>query len=413
MSKAVSADRRNIIILFFSLIVVMLGFGIIIPIMPFYIDAFGAGGAELGALMATFAAMQFIFAPIWGQLSDRYGRKPVMMLGVFGNAISLIMFGLSSQLWMLFLARILGGILSSATIPTAMAYIGDSTSEKNRGGGMGVLGAAMGIGMVIGPALGGILGENSLSAPFFLAAALSFVALALIFIILPESLPPEARTKERKRETFSGQLKQIWRAIYSPIGTLLILAFLLSFGLTSFEGVFGLFALERYGYGAREVGLLLMAIGITSAFVQLVLTGPLTKRWGEANIIKVAFLGSAIGFGLMLLPKTLIGVGLTASLFVIFNALLRPAVASLISLRTTTGQGVAMGLNNSLMSLGRIAGPLWAGALFDFNYNMPYLSGGIIMFVGFIASLVWLRDDQPEQTPPPSAVPNPTENTVP
>ena len=161
----------------------------------------------------------------------------------------------------------------------------------------------MGIGMVIGPALGGILGEDSLSEPFYLAAALSFVALTLIFIILPESFSPEARTKTRKRETFVEQHKKIWGAMYLPIGTLLMLAFLLSFGLTSFEGVFGLFALERYGYGAREVGLLLMVIGITSAFVQLVLTGPLTKRWGEANIIKVAFLGSGVGFGLMLLPN--------------------------------------------------------------------------------------------------------------
>ena len=147
-----SSNRRNVTILFATMVVVMLGFGIIITILPFYIESMGASGRDLGLLMATFAFMQLIFAPMWGSLSDRIGRKPVLLIGVLGNAISQLLMGFATELWMLFAARALAGILSSATLPTAMAYISDSTSDEDRGGGMGTIGAAMGVGMVLGPA---------------------------------------------------------------------------------------------------------------------------------------------------------------------------------------------------------------------------------------------------------------------
>ncbi len=168
-------NKRNITILFFTMIVVMLGFGMIIPILPFYIEQFGASGKGLGALMATFSIMQFIFSPIWGALSDRYGRKPILMIGVLGNVLAQVLMGLSTQLWMLFVARALAGILSSATLPTAMAYISDSTSHDQRSGGMGIIGAAQGIGMVLGPGIGGWLAAQSLQLPFFVAAGFSAI----------------------------------------------------------------------------------------------------------------------------------------------------------------------------------------------------------------------------------------------
>jgi len=385
-------NSRNVAILFFTLVVVMLGFGIVIPIFPYYIVEFNAGGRELGLLMAVFAVMQFIFAPIWGQISDRVGRKPLLLLGVTGNALSLLLFGLSTQLWMLFVARALGGLLSSATLPTAMAFIGDSTSEENRGGGMGVMGAAMGVGMVIGPGLGGWLAEYSLSLPFFVAAGLSTLALILIFLILPESLP------ESERSVAVGKLKgpqvgKLWQALLGPIGFLLFMAFLVSFALTNFEGIFGLYALERYGYTAQRVGTILMLVGLISAVVQGGLTGPLTKRFGEAAVIKVSLLGSAIGFGLMLTANTFTGVMLTVGFFVLSNTMLRPAVSSLTSRRAEGGQGVAMGLNSAFMSLGRMVGPVWAGFIFDIDISYPYVTGVIIMFIGFVTAMIWLAQD--------------------
>ena len=383
-------NKRNITILFFTMIVVMLGFGMIIPILPFYIEQFGASGKGLGALMATFSIMQFIFSPIWGALSDRYGRKPILMIGVLGNVLAQVLMGLSTQLWMLFVARALAGILSSATLPTAMAYISDSTSHDQRSGGMGIIGAAQGIGMVLGPGIGGWLAAQSLQLPFFVAAGFSALILVLIAAFFPESLPQSARRHGQKVQGVN--LGELWQGLLGPIGILLFLAFLLNFALANFEGIFGLYAQQRFNYGPREVGLVLMAIGIVSAIVQGALTGPFTRRWGDVRILKAALIASAIGFVIMLEAADMATLLLTVMFFVTSNAMLRPGVSSLISKRTPGGQGSAMGLNNAFMSLGRIVGPLWAGFAFDLNLNFPYLTGGLIMLLGFIASVFWLRE---------------------
>lgn len=392
-------NRRSIAILFVTLVVVMLGFGMIIPLIPYYIEDFGASGRELGLLMATFATMQFFSAPLWGQLSDRHGRKGILMIGILGNATSQLLFGLSTELWMLFASRALAGILSAATLPTAMAYIGDSTSDEDRGSGMGMIGAAMGVGMVLGPGLGGWLATYSLSLPFFVAAGLSMLVLLFVLLVLPESLPKEARTLGQKAIR-GPQFGEMWKALFGPIGFLLLLAFLVSYGLANFEAVFGLYALERYGYGPARVGTVLTVIGLASAVVQGGLTGPLTRRWGEVAVIRASLLGSAIGFILMLQASNYIAVLLTVSFFVISNALLRPAVSALISQRAQRGQGVAMGLNNSFMSLGRMVGPAWAGFVFDSNLSYPYYSGSLIMLVGFFLSLGWLKTESPAQEQP-------------
>jgi len=387
--------NRNIAILFFTLVVVMMGFGIIIPLLPFYVTDMGGSGISMGILMAVFAFMQFLFSPLWGDLSDRYGRKPFLMLGALGNGITMLLMGFATELWMLFAARALAGILSSATLPTAMAYISDSTDENDRGGGMGIIGAAFGVGMVLGPGIGGAMSDISLSAPFFLAAGLSVLALIFIWFALPESLVTEDRQKEAKK--FQGpQLNILWKALFGPIGFLFALAFLLSFGMTNFEGIFGLYADMRFGYDAKTVGIVLTVIGLSSAVVQGVLTGPAIRRWGDTAVIKTSLIASALGFLLMLTAEQLSTVMLTTGLFIVSNAMLRPSIASLISKRATQGQGIAMGLNNSFMSLGRIVGPIWAGTALDINLSYPFITGAIIMALGFIAALVFLRKE-PEQ----------------
>lgn len=387
--------RSPVFILFFTMIVVMLGFGMIIPIMPFYVKSFGASGSALGALMATFGLAQFIFAPLWGSLSDRYGRKPILMIGILGNALAQLLFGLSTALWMLFIARALSGILSSATMPTAMAYISDHTSHSERSKGMGVIGAAMGIGMVIGPGLGGFLGGQALSLPFFVASGLSLIALALVFIILPDSprVPQEAQPTHAR----GVQLSAMARALSGPLSILYVMAFLLSFGLTNFESVFGLYAATRYEYTTQQVGLILMVVGLISAVMQGGMTGPLTHRFGEIAIVRVALLSSAIGFLVMTRPTTLPLVLLSVAYFVTSNAMLNPSVNSLISKRASGGQGMAMGLANSFLSLGRVVGPLWAGFIFDINLNLPYLTGALIMLAGFVISIWKLRSNTGEE----------------
>jgi DHA1 family multidrug resistance protein-like MFS transporter len=391
-------NKRNLIILFITLVIMMMGFGIIIPILPDLVVKFGGTGVEMGGLMAIFSAMQFLFSPMWGSLSDRYGRKPILMLGVFGNAISMLALGLSADLWMLFAARGLAGVLSSATLPTAMAYISDSTDEKSRGGGMGVIGAAMGLGMILGPGAGGIMSAISLQAPFYFAAVLSLVAMAAIWFFLPESLAVEQRETSTRLQ--GPQLRVMWASLFGPLAFLFIAAFMINFAMTNFEGIYAYYARDRYGYGPEMIGVVLTAIGIVSVLAQGALTGIATRKFGEVNVIKASLLASVAGFLVMLLATDLVTVILTSSFFVLANAMLRPAVSSLISKRTIQGQGIAMGLNNAFMSLGRVIGPLWAGVVIDVNLYFPFITGAIIMLLGFFASLMFLRDEPASKTEP-------------
>jgi DHA1 family multidrug resistance protein-like MFS transporter len=388
-----SSNRKNLYILAFTLVVVMLGFGTVIPVMPFYIENLGAGGTELGLLVASYAVMRLIFGPIWGNFSDRVGRKPVLMIGIFGYGITMILFGLATQLWMLFVFRILSGILSSATSPTTMAYIGDSTPEEDRGQGMGILGAAVGVGTIVGPGLGGLLGRGNLALPFFIAGGMSFLALLLIWLLLPESLPAEARrrTSEKKRLQFST----IWRALSSSIGSLLLMAFLASFGLTTFFGIFGLYALEKYSAGPEAVGAIMMVFGLVTALSQGLLVGPLTRRWGEVVVIQGTLVATAAGF-LAISQADIFAIFLLAiGLFTLATALLTPAVSALTSRRTVLEQGLTMGLSNAAQSLGRIAGPLLGGIAFDLYLEYPNYIGAAFMFIGFLISLIWLKGDDP------------------
>ncbi len=383
-----TTTRKNLAILTFALVVVMLGYGMVIPLFPFYIEKMGAGGSQLGLLISTSALLELLFGPVWGGVSDRIGRKPVLLLGLLGYALSSLLFGLSTELWMLFASRALSGVLSSATTATALAYISDSTSERDRGGGMGMLGAAMGLGLILGPAAGGWLGSDSLALPFFIAAGSSLLALVLAALWLPESLPVEVRQQASKVRTID--LGALWRALSGPIGLLMFLLFLVSFALTNFESIFGLYAAQELDYGPERVGAILAVVGLVSTLGKAILIGPLTKRWGEAPIIKVSLAASTVGFLVLLLAATYPQVLLATGVFILSKTLLRTVIIALASKRVSTGQGATMGLSNSFMNLGRIVGPIWAGFIFDVNVNFPYLSGAAIMFVGFLISLIWV-----------------------
>jgi DHA1 family multidrug resistance protein-like MFS transporter len=388
-----TTNRRNLFVLAFALVVVMLGFGMVIPIFPFYIERLGAGGKALGLLVATSAFTEFIFGPIWGSISDRKGRKPILMVGMLGYGLSMLLFGLSTQLWMLFVFRALSGVLSSATLSTSMAYIGDSTSETARGGGMGLMGAAAGIGIIIGPGIGGLLAGESLSTPFFFASGLSLISLALIGLLLPESLPQEARALANDRVKFV-RFQELWQALTSRIGALLLLAFLATFGTSNFESVFGLYMLQVLDYGPEQIGAILTVVGVVALVGRGLLTGPVTRRWGEVTMIRFSLLAGAISFVGLLLANRDAAVLLVTGLFVFSTTFLRPAIHSLASLRASVGQGVAMGLSNSFISLGRVLGPIWAGIAFDLNPAYPYTSGAVILFLVFVFSLIWITPEK-------------------
>ncbi|MBU8906816.1 MFS transporter [Desertibacillus haloalkaliphilus] len=372
--------KKELSILFATMFLVMVGFGIIIPVIPFYAEEMGASPTQLGLLMATYSFMQLVFAPMWGRVSDRIGRKPVIMIGIFGLALSFFLLAVSTELWMLFAARIIGGFLSAANMPTVMAYVADITSEEDRGKGMGIIGAAIGLGFVFGPATGGVFSEISLAMPFYVAATSSFITLFLIFFMLRESLPLESRQKRAKKK------RSLRLELQGPKSILFYLQLFVSLSLAGLEATFAYFAAERAGLGPVQLGYIFMIMGLVGAMIQGGLVGRLTKKYGEGVVIQAGITISAIGFALILLIDNFVTAAIFLSIFGIGNGLIRPSVSSLLTKESTTGYGSTTGLLSSFDSLGRIIGPPLGGWLYTFTIGMPYLSG---IFLSVVALFLY------------------------
>ena len=389
-------QKRQLAILFLTLLMVMVGFGIIIPVMPFYAESMGASATQLGLLFASFSLMQFLFSPLWGRYSDRIGRRPVLLLGLTGMAISFVLIGLSQALWMLFAARILGGVISSSLLPSAMAYVADSTPPQQRGQAMGLMGAAMGLGMIFGPAIGGFLGAFSPAMPFFVAAGLTIIVALFAALFLPESLPSQAREEVHARPQQGyrppSAYSQLFHALRSPVGLLLMLGFLSTMALASLFGIFALFAQAKFGFGESEMGAIFVALGIISALGQGVLVGRMISRWAEERVIQVSLVLSGFGFlGLTLAYDLASLIGLTA-LLGLGTSLLGAPLTSLISQRTPPDQqGTIMGVFNSYQSLGRIVGPLLGGVVFDlWGPEYPFVMAGVVFLLTWLGSSMLL-----------------------
>ncbi len=372
------------------MLMVTVGFGIVIPIIPFVITDLGGGGRDLGLMVATWAAAQFLFSPFWGDLSDRIGRKPVILIGIAGTVVTQAMYGLSTQLWMFFVARFLAGAIGSAAWPTAMAYMADSSSEQERGGAMGLVSAAMYGGMMVGPGMAGWLATYSLSLPFFVAAGLTAVVLVFAWVVLPESRPARQRSVKPGRAR-RPLVSEMVGALRGPLGQLFLLSFMLTFGMSHFWSVFSMYAMRRFAYTPGQVGTVMMVMGLGSAIVQSIVVGRLARRWGEPAVARAALLYSAFGYAGMLAVQQFGSVILVTALFVMGSSLIMPMISSMISKRAGQGQGTALGLNNSFMSLGQVIGPIWAGSALDINLGLPFASGGVIMLAGFIMTLLLWR----------------------
>jgi MFS transporter, DHA1 family, multidrug resistance protein len=399
-----SSNRKNLLILSFTMLVVMLGYSMAMPLLPFYIERFGVGGTELGWLMSTYSLMQLICAPIWGSVSDRYGRKPILGIGVLGYAITLFLFGLATNFTMLFLARAFSGILSSATQPTAMAYIGESTRQQEKSKSMGQLGAMVGLGIILGPLFGGLLSSASLSLPFFVGSGLAFTAFLLVIFLLPESKPaassagelsapgslaPTSQLDSGRAVSKHPHLLDIYlRILRGPAGILLLLTFIMSFGMTNFQGMIGLYAIDKFAFNTKQVGAIWMVMGGVLILGQGVLVGPLSKRFGDLTLIRSGLLGGAVGFVLVALAVDYITMLLALGLFVLALALIGPALNSCISNFAGEQQGSVMGLNSAATSLGRVVGPLWGGYIYDININDPFFSGAVTFLLGVLVSLI-------------------------
>ena len=372
-----------------------LGYSIIMPILPYYSNSLGATALDLGLLMAIYSVMQFIVTPFWGHMSDRVGRKPVFLVGLFGYGLSFLIYGVATQLWMLFAARALGGLLAGGIYPASLAYIADVTEPQERGKIMGLLGAASGLGMIFGPSVAGILATRGLTVPFF-ATALAAIAFGFAgYFLLKESHAVSVhRLQVRIR---------IIDPLKTPLGIMFILTMLVTFLLSGFQGIFAYFLLGRFGMiqtpspmpvlngtitvtGPTVIAILFTVMGIAGVLCQGVLVGRFIALFGERKTIFIGMLTSSVSFFLLLLAPELISLMFFASIIAVGTGLITPCINGLVSGNTVEErQGAVMGVLGSYASLGRIAGPPAGGLAYDINVYLPYLISGILSAAGAIA----------------------------
>lgn len=390
-----SSSKKNttaLIILMINMFIAMLGIGLVIPILPKFMLEFGSSGKALGFLVAAFGLTQFLFSPIAGEWSDKYGRKIMIVGGLTAFTLSQLIFAMGTEMWMLYVSRLLGGLSAAAMIPPMMAYVADITTEEKRGKGLGMLGAAMSLGFVIGPGIGGFLAEYGVRVPFYVSAAVAGVAMLISIIVLPETLSRdkqlEARSTKTKRENI---LKQFAMSFKAPYLVLLILVFALTFGLANFEAIFGLYVDIKYGFTPKDISILITIGALVGVIIQAIFIDRLITRYGERKLINMSFLISAVALLLMLLSGNFWYVLLITILFFTFTSILRPAINTLLSKMAGNEQGFVAGMNNAYMSLGNIIGPSLAGILFDKHTDIPYSFGAVILLLSLVLSVAWNR----------------------
>ncbi|MFC4766119.1 MFS transporter [Effusibacillus consociatus] len=375
--------KRVFLVLFAIMFMVMLGFGIIIPVLPYYAKSFGADSVTLGYLMAVYSVMNFLFAPVWGGVSDRIGRKPVLLIGLAGFAVSYFLFAMADELWQLFATRILAGALSAAALPTVMAYVADITTPETRAKGMGMVGAAAGLGFIFGPAIGGTFSKFGSAVPFWIAGGLVVANFLFAALILKESVSAEQRKANAEKK------EKAWTAFKPPLSYLYIMQFVVTLSLAGLEATFAYYALDVFGANEFDMAMIFMIMGIAGAIVQGGLIGRLTKAFGEARVIQIGLVVSLIGFLLITQVNSFATAAIYLTIFGMGNGMIRPAVSALVSRKTEAGQGSSMGLIGSMDSLGRIAGPVVGGFLYKMGITFPYFAGAgislaaIVMFFSY------------------------------
>lgn len=376
--RGAAGGRSPLAVLFVTVFLDLVGFGIVIPLLPLYAERFGAGPVGAAWLLAVYSLMQFLFAPWWGRLSDRVGRRPVLLVGLFGAALSYLAFGLAGTLPVLFAARIAGGVMG-ANVGVAQAYIADVTEPRDRARGMGMIGAAFGLGFIFGPALGGLLSRWGPEAPFVGAAALAALNGVLAWFRLPESLPPEVRAGRARAAGLWTRLATVADAA-PRLRRLYLAGFLATLALACVEAVVGLWAARRWGATAETIGYGFAVIGVVAAAAQGLMVGPLVRRLGER---RSALLGLALlSLSMAAIPAapTLPLVAAAFALWAVGHAAATPAISAMVSQQGGAAeQGRLLAASQSLSALGRVLGPWWGGvALAHVGLAAPYLGAAVV-----------------------------------
>jgi MFS family permease len=388
------ADRSTFIVIFITIFIDLLGFGIIIPLLPdFSIKVLNISESMIGLVAGIYSLMQFLFTPMWGSLSDKYGRKPILIMSLAGNTLAyslmaLVFSGVVLSLPLLIVARAFAGLFS-ANISAAQAVVSDITTKESRSKGMGMLGAAFALGFVFGPALGGILSmEFGYGVPIMVSGLFSFIAMILCITIFRETLSLEIRSENKRNSpgiTFINY-KAIQDVVKNKfVGVYVIIFFFITFSFANIYGTFQLFAERKEGLNLNqaEVGYLLSFLGIVGSIVQSTLIRIFKSKLGEKRAL--IFGNFLVVFGLALIPfSTSVSILLVIIFILAFgNGINNPITLGLISQNVSREeQGSVLGINQSLSSLARFLGPVWGGFIYEkFGYQFPFITGGFFMLM--------------------------------
>lgn len=401
-----NADKfltKPLLIIYLTVFIDLVGFGIVIPALPYYVesDTFRATPFEIGILFASYSLMQFIFAPILGGLSDKYGRRPILFFSILGSAVGYLFIGFAFALWMVFAGRIIAGI-TGGNISTAQAYVADVTSRNNRAKGMGIFGAMFGLGFIFGPAIGGILSRYGIHVPFLFAAVLSFINAILLYFILPETVKTELYDHSKVRKNRFVELFESLGDVH--FGTLTAVYFFLITAFSIMTYAFVLYTIERFGYTAEQNGYIFAFIGILAVIFQGGAFDRLVRKFGENTLLISGCIMMAIS--LFAIPFVnpnfggLAGVLSVVALLAIGNSMASPSITSLASkVSDEKEQGKSLGVLQSGASLARAIGPAVGGILLNnsinqvdnFTIQRTFWTAAAIMLVALFVAIYFTK----------------------
>ncbi|WP_301109187.1 MFS transporter [Sporosarcina sp.] len=382
-----SAQRKKLYILMVNMFIAVGSFGIIIPILPAYLLSIGQAGTAAGLIIALFAAAQFVMSPIAGRWADQYGRRKMIISGLSVLALSMFVFYFSDSITVLYISRIIGGIGAALLIPAIFAYVSDITTMDQRAKGNSMISASMSLGIVIGPGIGGFLADYGLKVPLLVSALVGLLAVVFSAIYLKESLEdkPEVMMKPQ------SMVKEIRNSFGKPYIIPLVITLVMSFGLMAYESVLGLYIDNSFGATPKDIAVMVTATGIVSVVIQLFAVDWIVRTIGELNVLTVFLAVAAGGFLLSVIAGSYSMFFIVTMIIFLASSILRPVLTTLVSKLAGNEQGFAMGMNNSYMSIGNVAGPLLAGRLYDVNHDFPFLLGLAVLAITFVGTMIWRK----------------------
>jgi MFS transporter, DHA1 family, multidrug resistance protein len=383
-------QRKKIIMLMINMFIAIGSFGIIIPILPAYLESINQGGTAAGLFIAIFAGAQFIFSPIAGKWTDQYGRRKMIIYGLAGLTLSMFIFYFSNSIWVLYASRAVGGIGCAMLVPAIFAYIADITTMEQRAKGNSLVSAAMSLGIVVGPGIGGFLAGFGLKFPILVSALVSLVSVLFSVFLLKES--QTAHTGESaEMPPDESMVRKIARSVNMPYFIPLIITLVMSFGLIAYESVIGLYLDNQFQSSAKDIAIMVTATGVVSVIVQLFVVDKIVNRYGEKSVLNVFIAVAAAGFLFSLFASSY-SLFFIISLFIFLStSILRPVLNTLISKLAGNEQGFAMGMNNAYMSIGNVLGPTLAGLLYDVKITYPFILGFVLLIVTLFITVTWQK----------------------